>query len=52
MKMSFLNKIRLGGVQMVKKKKQKNKGADKENRAFTQASEGNPKLEGPNRPST
>ncbi len=36
---------------MAKKKKQ-NRGAEKENRAYTKAAEGNPKLEGPNRPAT
>lgn len=41
----------LGGGN-VTKKKNKNRGAEKENRAYTKAGEGNPKLEGPNRPST
>lgn len=41
----------LGGVDVAKKKK-KNRGAEKENRSYTKAAEGNPKLEGPNRPST
>ncbi len=34
------------------KKKQINRGTEKENRTQTKAGEGNPKLEGPNRPST
>jgi len=39
-------------VLRLSKKKKKNRGENKENQAYTPAAEGNPKLTGPNRPST